>query len=286
MFARGTIRGLRVWETGNLRHWLSRIIVLHRIRGWSHGRLEVTSSGEAPVVLGPPESSDVIRVTVHDKQVFTRVLIGGSTGAGEAYMDGQWSCSDLPSLIEGLLSSHDRLPLDGLLSWPRRLIDYLHHKLRRNSRQGSEQNIFALYDLGNDFFQLFFDESMTYSCAICDGCDSLPAAQQAKFADIFDMLSLKSDDRVLEIGCGWGGFAMYAAQEIGCHVTGIMVSPAQYKLACQRVEDAGLGERIDICLMDYRDVVGCQFDKVVSIEMFEAVGREYWGAFSMGARLS
>ena len=270
---------LHASERVNLLHWLSRIIVLHRIRNWSHGRLEIALSGKALIVLGPSGSSDVIRVTVHDDEFFTRVLIGGSTGAGEAYMDGQWSCSDLPGLIEGLLSSYDRIPVDSFLSWPRRLVDYLRHKLRPNSRQGSEQNIYAHYDLGNEFFQLFLDESLTYSCAIWDGCESLHAAQQAKFADVCDRLSLKSDDRVLEIGCGWGGFAMYAAQEIGCHVTGITVSRAQYELACQRVKKAGLGGRIDICLMDYRDVVGRRFDKVVSIEMFEAVGREYWGVF-------
>ena len=130
-------------------HWLSRIVVLRRLRGWSHGRLEIARAGKTPIVLGPPGSSELIWVTVHDNQVFSRILIGGTTGAGEAYMDGQWSCSDLPGLIGGLLSSYDRLPWDGLVSWPRRVIDSFQHKLGRNTRRGSQQNIYAHYDLGN-----------------------------------------------------------------------------------------------------------------------------------------
>ncbi len=228
--------------------------------------------------VGDPIRGGIARAEIHDDRAFTRMLVGGSTGAGEAYMDGQWSSPDLRGVLSGALANAQRVRLDVAMSLPRRLGNLWRHSRRRNTRSGSQQNIHAHYDLGNEFFQLFLDESLAYSCAIWDGCDDLGAAQQAKFDLVCRKLDLGSADRVLEIGCGWGGFAMHAAQTAGCHVVGITVSREQHRLASQRVAAAGLDDRVQIVFSDYRDVVGT-FDKVVSIEMFEAVGREYWDEF-------
>ena len=204
--------------------------------------------------------------------------LAASTGAGEAYMDGQWSSPDLRGVLSGALANAQRVRLDAAMSLPRRLCDLWRNTRRRNTRSGSEQNIQAHYDLGNEFFRLFLDESLAYSCAIWDGCDDLGEAQQAKFDLVCRKLDLEPGDRVLEIGCGWGGFAIHAAQATGCHVVGITVSREQHRLASRRVAAAGLDDRVQIVYSDYRDVDG-MFDKVVSIEMFEAVGREYWDEF-------
>ena len=193
-------------------------------------------------------------------------------------MDGQWSSADLRAALSGALANARRVQLDAAASLPRRLCDLWRHARRRNTRSGSEKNIHAHYDLGNEFFQLFLDDSLAYSCAIWDGCDDLGEAQQAKFDLVCRKLDLRPGDRVLEIGCGWGGFAVHAARTTGCQVVGITVSREQQQLASQRVAAEGLDDQVRIVYSDYRDVVGT-FDKVVSIEMFEAVGREYWDEF-------
>lgn len=252
--------------------------MLSRLRGWQCGLLEVRLPDGTVLVVGDPTRGDVARVEVHDDRAFTRMLVGGSTGAGEAYVDGQWSSPDLRAVLTGVLANARRVRLDAATSLPRRLGDLWRHSRQRNTRSGSEQNTHAHYDLGNDFFRLFLDESLAYSCAIWDGCEDLGAAQQAKFDRVCRKLDIRSGDRVLEIGCGWAGFAIHAAQTTGCQVVGITVSREQHRLASQRVAAAGLGDRVQIIYSDYREVVGT-FDKVVSIEMFEAVGREYWDEF-------
>ena len=257
---------------------IARALVLSRLRGWQYGRLELRLPDGVMLAVGDPARGGIARAEIHDDRAFTRMLVGGSTGAGEAYMDGQWSSPDLRGVLRGALANVQRVRLDAAMSLPRRLCDLWRHMRRRNTRSGSEQNIQAHYDLGNEFFRLFLDESLTYSCAIWDGCDDLGAAQQAKFDLVCRKLNLGPGDRVLEIGCGWGGFAMHAAQTTGCHVVGITVSREQHRLASQRVAAAGLDDRVRIVYSDYRDVEGT-FDKVVSIEMFEAVGREYWDDF-------
>ena len=251
---------------------------MSRLRGWRHGRLEARLPDGSEIAFGDAALGGVARIDIHDDQAFTRILVGGSTGAGEAYMDGLWSSPDLRAVLSGALANARRVRLDAAMSLPRRLLDLWRHRRRRNTPSASEQNIHAHYDLGNEFFRLFLDESLAYSCAIWDGCEDLGAAQQAKFDLVCRKLDLGPGDRVLEIGCGWGGFAMHAAQTTGCQVVGITVSREQHRLASQRVAAAGLDDRVRIVYSDYRDVEGT-FDKVVSIEMFEAVGREYWDEF-------
>lgn len=257
---------------------ISRTLVLSRLRDWRHGRLEVRLPDGTVAAAGSAMRESVARVDVHDDHAFTRMLVGGSTGAGEAYMDGQWSSPDLRAVLSGALANAQRVRLDAGMSLPRRLCDLWGHTRRRNTRSGSEQNIHAHYDLGNEFFQLFLDDSLAYSCAIWNGCNDLGEAQQAKFDLVCRKLELKPGDEVLEIGCGWGGFAMHAARTTGCRVVGITVSREQYELAARRVSAAGLDDQVRIVYSDYRDVTGA-FDKIVSIEMFEAVGREYWDAY-------
>ncbi len=257
---------------------IARALVLSRLRDWHYGRLELRLPDGAMLAVGDPARGGIARAEIHDDRAFTRMLVGGSTGAGEAYMDGLWSSPDLRAVLSGALANARRVRLDAAMSLPRRICDLWRHARRRNTRSGSQQNIQAHYDLGNEFFRLFLDESLAYSCAIWDGCEDLGAAQQAKFEVVCRKLALRPGDRVLEIGCGWGGFAMYAAQTTGCQVVGITVSSEQHRLASQRVAAAGLDERVRIIYSDYRDVQGT-FDKVVSIEMFEAVGREYWDGF-------
>ena len=254
------------------------MLVVSQLRGWRYGRLEARLPDGSDLTFGDKAMGGIARIDIHDDHAFTRILVGGSTGAGEAYMDGLWSSPDLRCVLRGALANAQRVRFDAALSLPRRVLDLWRHTRRRNSRSGSEQNIHAHYDLGNEFFQLFLDESLAYSCAIWDGCDDLGAAQQAKFDLVCRKLDLGPGDRVLEIGCGWGGFAIHAAQTTGCRVVGITVSREQHRLASQRVAAAGLEDRVRIVYSDYRDVEGT-FDKVVSIEMFEAVGREYWDEF-------
>ena len=257
---------------------IARALVLSRLRDWHYGRLEARLPDGSEMMFGDAALGGVARIEIHDAHAFTRILVGGSTGAGEAYMEGLWSSPDLRALLCGALVNARRLRLDAALSLPRRLLDLRRHMRRQNTRSGSEQNIHAHYDLGNKFFRLFLDESLAYSCAIWDGCDDLGEAQKAKFDVVCRKLDLTAGDEVLEIGCGWGGFAIHAARTTGCRVTAITVSREQYELACRRVTEAGLDDQVRIVYSDYRDVVGT-FDKVVSIEMFEAVGREYWDEF-------
>ena len=160
-----------------------------------------------------------------------------------------------------------------------RVINRLSHRRRRNSRSGSRKNIHAHYDLGNAFYAAWLDATMTYSSARFAGPDDgLEAAQTRKYAALARLMDLQPGQTVLEIGCGWGGFAEYAAREIGAHVTGVTISQEQHDFARRRLFEAGLAERTDIRMLDYRDVAG-RFDRVASIEMFEAVGREYWPAY-------
>jgi cyclopropane-fatty-acyl-phospholipid synthase len=205
-----------------------------------------------------------------------RLVFGGTVGLAESYLDGDWTSPDLASVFEFGARNMDRMigGLRGLslLRMPR----ILKHKARANTRKGSRRNIAAHYDLGNTFYSQWLDPTMTYSSAFFESKDmSLEDAQRAKWRRMAETLDLKPGHRVLEIGCGWGGFAMFAAREYGCHVTGITLSTEQYAYATSEASRAGLSDKIDIRLQDYRDVQG-QFDRIASIEMFEAVGEENW----------
>ncbi|CAD7023798.1 MULTISPECIES: SAM-dependent methyltransferase [Pseudorhizobium] len=208
-----------------------------------------------------------------------RLLAGGSLGFARSYLDGDWSSPDLGAVLE--LAVANDAAWGGLLvgSGLRKLVAYVRHRLRANSRSGSRRNISYHYDLGNDFYSAWLDETMTYSSACFDSADqSLETAQRAKYHRIVRSLGIGPEDHVLEIGCGWGGFAEYAARETGCRVTGLTLSTEQAAYAQHRLQRMGLADRVEIRLEDYRDCRG-QFTKIVSIEMFEAVGEENWPIF-------
>jgi cyclopropane-fatty-acyl-phospholipid synthase len=217
---------------------------------------------------------------IHDPRFYSEVAFGGSIGAGEAYMQGYWSTDDLTGVMRVILQNRE--VLDGMETGWARLTEPMRkalHWAARNTRHGSRRNIQAHYDLGNDFFKLLLDPTMMYSSAIFECEDtSLEAASIAKLDRICRKLDLKSGDRVMEIGTGWGGFAMHAVQHYGCHVTTTTISPSQHQLARERVAAAGLDDRITLLLQDYRDLTG-QYDKLVSIEMIEAVGHQYYDTF-------
>ena len=238
----------------------------------------VDAMGET--VLGTPAIDDnaTLRATVeiYDAAFYQYVAANGSVGAGEAYMDGMWHCDDLVALMRMLVRNRDLL--DAMERGPARLAGMAMrawHALRKNTRSGSRRNIAAHYDLGNDFFSLFLDENLMYSSAIyASESDTLEQASTRKLDRICRKLELKAGDRVVEIGSGWGGFALHAAKQFDCHVTTTTISREQYDLARHRVQEAGLAERVTVLLEDYRDLQGC-FDKLVSIEMIEAIGHQY-----------
>ena len=223
-------------------------------------------------------------IAIHDPDCFARLIREGDLGFSEAYMDGDWSTPDLMALLD---LAHDEVetlfygfPGQG---WLRRL-ERMRHWLRSNSRGQARRNIRHHYDLGNDFYALWLDPSMTYSSALFEGSQqSLEAAQRHKYERLVDRLGVAPGDHVLEIGCGWGGFAEYAAGERGLKVTGLTLSPAQLDYARDRIARAGLSDRVELRLEDYRDVRG-SYDGIASIEMFEAVGERYWPVYFDGLR--
>jgi cyclopropane-fatty-acyl-phospholipid synthase len=257
-------------------HRFLRRMLLSRMAGLRHGRLTIldalggTTLGE--FVDGAPD----VRLDVKDMAFYRAVAANGSVGAGEAFMDGQWTCDDLVGLIRLLVRNRDRL--DGMETGLARvggLAMKAWHALRANTRVGSRRNIAAHYDLGNDFFRLFLSADLMYSSALWEGeDDDLETASTRKLDRICQWLDLKPGDRVLEIGTGWGGFALHAARHYGCHVTTTTISREQFALAGKRVAEAGLGDRVTLLLEDYRDLTG-SYDKVVSIEMIEAIGAAY-----------
>lgn len=223
---------------------------------------------------------------VRNDRMARRMLFGGKLGFCESYLDGDWTSPDVPSLFEMALRNEAELDraMNGK-AWVRAL-QFLLHAAKPNTKGGSKRNIAYHYDLGNSFYESWLDPSMTYSAAVyadLDGDEDLTAAQTRKYARIAERMDLKPGHHVLEIGCGWGGFAEYAAGTVGARVTGITISQAQYEYAKARIQRASLSERVDIQLRDYRDLTG-QFDRIASIEMFEAVGERYWPGFFANVR--
>ncbi|HEY1427223.1 MAG TPA: cyclopropane-fatty-acyl-phospholipid synthase family protein, partial [Caulobacteraceae bacterium] len=256
-----------------------RTVVKIAAGNWEFGRLVfVLPSGRDLVIEGHQPGPEA-RLIVKDFRFVERVLAAGDIGFGEGFMAGEWDTPDLTALLEAFTANLDRMQrlLDGSLFI--RTLNFLAHALNRNSRAGSKRNILAHYDLGNAFYSRWLDPSMTYSSARFDRPGQpLSEAQRNKYASLARQIGLGPDNHVLEIGCGWGGFAEFAAGEVGARVTGITISQAQYEFARQRMFEQGLAERAEIRLVDYRDVHG-QFDRVASIEMFEAVGEEYWPTY-------
>jgi cyclopropane-fatty-acyl-phospholipid synthase len=222
----------------------------------------------------------VATLLIKDFAFIKRVLSQGDIGFAEGLMAGEWDTPDLAALLEVFSENLDLMPrlmLGGPL-WM--AINRFRHKfLKKNTKSGSKKNILAHYDLGNSFYARWLDPSMTYSSAVYDGAgEDLTTAQMNKYRALAEKVQLKAGQKVLEIGCGWGGFAEFAAREYGAHVTGVTISNEQHAYATERLAKAGLSHLTDIQLMDYRDIKG-QFDAVVSIEMFEAVGEQYWATY-------
>jgi len=260
-------------QPGRLDAFLRRQL-LAKLGALREGRLRVRDAlGE--VVLGAQGSGPLVTVTIDDPAFYRAVATQGSVGAGESYIRGQWRCDDLVALVQLLVRNRELL--DGVERGPARIGGWALKawaQLRRNTREGSRRNIAAHYDLGNPFFSLFLSKDLMYSSALFEDGDTLEAASQRKLARICEQLQLKPTDHVLEIGTGWGGFALYAARHIGCRVTTTTISVEQHALASQRIEAAGLHDRVTLLLKDYRDLDG-QYDKLVSIEMIEAIGAQY-----------
>ncbi|UCH22048.1 MAG: class I SAM-dependent methyltransferase, partial [Deltaproteobacteria bacterium] len=219
-------------------------------------------------------------ITVQHPQLYTRIFFGGSIGAAEAYMDGLWKADDLTMVMRILVLNQKAFEdmEKGLARLTVPLYKF-YHFLRKNTKKGSRENILAHYDLGNNFYSLFLDDTMTYSCGIFEHeKSSLKDASVAKYDRICRKLLLNPGERILEIGTGWGGFAIHAAQNYGVHVTTTTISDEQYQFAERRIKAAGLEDRITLLKKDYRDLSG-KFDKLVSIEMIEAVGHQYLKTF-------
>jgi cyclopropane-fatty-acyl-phospholipid synthase len=225
------------------------------------------------------------RVDVHDGRLYKRMLTQGQLGAASSFLDGHWSSPHLTEVFRAFVRADEaRTRAAGGLASVGRALSRVGHALRSNTRRGSRRNIQDHYDLGNELFELFLDETMSYSCLVFDGPDTtLEEAARAKLDRVCNALELDESDHLLEIGTGWGGLAMHAAEHYGCRVTTTTISPAQHELATARIREAGLEAHIDVRLEDYRELhqgLGSQrFDKVVAIEMLEAVGREYLGEF-------
>ncbi|MBL8450220.1 MAG: class I SAM-dependent methyltransferase [Dechloromonas sp.] len=241
--------------------------LLERLRG---GLLEVRLPDGSSALFGDGEAGATLQV--HDLSLFSRLLAKGDIGLAEAYLDGHWDSPDIAGLLTLLAANREVLRRALYGHWPSLLAARLRHWTHRNSRRGSRRNIMAHYDLGNDFYRLWLDETMSYSAALySDPADSLADAQRAKYRRILQRIGGRPGQRVLEIGCGWGGFAEAATAD-DLAVTGLTLSPAQLAWAKTRVPDA------DLRLQDYRDI-GERYDHVVSIEMFEAVGERWWPTY-------
>jgi cyclopropane-fatty-acyl-phospholipid synthase len=266
---------------GGITTTIAKKIFLKTLAGLQAGYLEVVCTeytycfGQS----GAGREKDPLHavIAVHDERFFRRALLAGDVGIGEAYMDGDWSTPDLVAVVRLAVRNLDQL--DGnnrLLTSFRRLADVLEHRRRRNTLAGSQRNIAYHYDLGNDFYRLFLDLNLAYSCAYYESAqDTLEQAQIRKFDRICRKLQLQPQDHVLEIGTGWGGFAAYAAETCGCRVTTTTISQQQHDYTREVFSRSRAGGRIQLLFEDYRNLRG-QYDKIVSIEMFEAVGYEHY----------
>jgi cyclopropane-fatty-acyl-phospholipid synthase len=254
-----------------------RSLLIAKLEKLQVGKVQLIDS-DGSYSFGRPESNNQLSVAINvsDQRFYSDIAFGGTVAAGEAYMQGYWSCSNLTDLIRIMICNRRILDqMEGNLSLFKNVFLRLAHWLNRNSQAGSRRNIEAHYDLGNEMFELFLDPTMMYSCAYYpDDHSSLEQASLAKLQRICDKLQLNESDHIIEIGTGWGGFALYAAKNYGCKVTTTTISQQQHDLAKQRIIESGLQDRITLLMEDYRDLEGT-YDKLVSIEMIEAVGHQY-----------
>ncbi|MEM1234292.1 MAG: cyclopropane-fatty-acyl-phospholipid synthase family protein [Pseudomonadota bacterium] len=261
----------------NLPRYFKQVFELAKVA--ENGRLDIRLPDGRVFRADTRKPGPVAEVVVHDTGVFARMIREGQLGFCDAYLEGEWSTPDLQSFMDYIHADNDDM-FDGFKG--QRLVqlyENFRHWLNRNTRKQAKKNIAAHYDLGNDFYALWLDDTMTYSSAIFrTGQESLEAAQEAKYASMVDQMGAKPGDHVLEIGCGWGGFAEYAAGQRGLKVTCLTISREQYTYAVDRIEKAGLSDLVTFKLQDYRDERGT-YDGIASIEMFEAVGERYWPAY-------
>ena len=248
-------------------------------KGLQHGRLDFVLPDGRVFRAEGAKPGPVAELTIHNPDTFARLIREGDLGFCDAYLDGWWSTPDLMAFMdlihEGNNDVYDGYPGMALL----RSYEKLRFWWQSNSKTQARKNIAYHYDLGNDFYSLWLDDTMTYSSALFHtGQESLEAAQQQKYASMVDQMGVKAGDHVLEIGCGWGGFAEYAAGVRGLQVTALTISQAQHDFAVTRIARAGLADRVTIKLQDYRDETGL-YDGIASIEMFEAVGERYWPVY-------
>ncbi|MFK7902359.1 MAG: class I SAM-dependent methyltransferase [Nitratireductor sp.] len=219
------------------------------------------------------------QVTLHNWNPTRRLVFGGTIGAGESFMEREWDSKDVTQFLQLFSANHSLANKMITPAWLSNTFFQLRHWLNSNSKGGSKRNIAAHYDLGNDFYSLWLDKSMTYSSALFkDDKTSLQAAQTAKYQSLIERTGISGTDKVLEIGCGWGGFAEYAAKTTDAHLTCLTISQEQLEFAQKRIFEAGLNEKVDLKFQDYRDENGA-YDKIISIEMFEAVGEKYWNSY-------
>jgi len=262
--------------------------LLARLSSLQHGSVNLFQDGQS-FQLGESAAALTSNILVSDSRFYRRILTGGTLGSAESYMDGDWSCSDLTALIRIMIRNiGDVSTLNRAASRIRSIAWKLKHNVRKNSVQGSKKNILEHYDLGNEFYKLFLDPTMNYSSGIFDAkfsskqfphvADPLHAASLTKMDRICQKLNLQPDHQVLEIGTGWGAMAIHIATQYGCRVTTTTISDEQYRLACERVAEAKLQDQITVLKKDYRHLEG-QFDKIVSIEMVEAVGHKFMNMF-------
>lgn len=256
-----------------------RKLLLKKLRSLSQGQITLID-GTEELHLGNAGDSLKATVTVRNPRFYRRAVLGGGLGIAQSLIDGDWSCSDLTTLVRIFIRNLE--VADGFesgLAWFRQCAARAGHWLRRNTRLGAARNIHAHYDLGNDFYRLFLDETMSYSCGVFEQEEnSMYEASVNKLDRVCRHLNLQPGDHLLEIGTGWGGLAVHAARNYGCRVTTTTISKEQYQLAAERVDAAGLTDRVTLMLSDYRDLEG-QYDKLVSIEMIEAVGAEYFDTY-------
>ncbi|WP_370401554.1 class I SAM-dependent methyltransferase [Sulfitobacter sp. JB4-11] len=259
----------------NLPRYFTRVYSM--AQDMQHGRVDFVLPDGRTFRAEGRKPGPVAELRIHNNDLFARLIREGDLGFCDAYLDDWWSTPDLQAFMDLVHADnedvYDGFPGMGLV----RSFEKLRFWLQRNSKSQARKNISYHYDLGNDFYSLWLDDTMTYSSALFeDGAQqSLEVAQTAKYKSMVDQMGVQPGDHVLEIGCGWGGFAEYAAKERGLKVTGLTISEEQFKYAQQRIEKAGLSESVDFKLQDYRDEAG-QYDGIASIEMFEAVGEKYW----------
>ncbi|WP_435169495.1 class I SAM-dependent methyltransferase [Falsirhodobacter sp. 1013] len=244
-----------------------------------HGRLQIVLPDGRTFRHDGAKPGPAAELRIHDPGVFARLVREGDLGFCEAYMDGEWSTPDLQAFLDLIHMDHEHI-YDGFPGQAfLRAYERLRHWMKSNSKTQARRNIEYHYDLGNDFYRMWLDGTMTYSSALFDSAEeTLEEAQRRKYAALVDRMNVQPGDHVLEIGCGWGGFAEYAVAERGLRVTGLTISQAQYDFALDRIVQAGLSDRVTLKLQDYRDEKG-RYDGVASIEMFEAVGEAYWPAY-------